>query len=617
MKLAITTYDYTHNKYRTFIESDYAQALGQFGLYPVAVRKSATTITGEIKDITFLESSPDDDTYIQIPQNEYIDLTFKFSNNSIGDIGVFSDAGPITITSIRILIDGEVNGLDYDVKFYNATGGTYSDHSYGIGTVRAMNIIQFPTGGAIELTDYTTGFVRIKNVSSTANYIRIYDVCLGLTDTVKTGIQTEAVYGNYGNTIHYNAQTRRAYGMPIRVLLEFSQKDIVWDGDNVFATLKGGRLYERWIDYISGSGRSNGWSTDGVILSPVGIVESILRDEVFTERDLNIDLIGGGVDNSFALNGLRMTTADYYNYAIIYNVTRNEKDYIADSLYGGGHKIIITANDHAAWDLDDKMFLTNIQGDNKINYQSFDVVNNTTNGLRKDWRFTGTIHQKENPSSIFTKLLYEMRAILFTSHGQYKLVALDEGAGGEDVWTEPLKTQGRYMATASLTPLDQLYNDYRIHYDYDYGSGEYRKTLFVDKDGYSDELTNGAAYQTICKNIYDNYKRINKFEYYCDWIISTAFATNTTVTYRYFTVAEYFFNKIFNWHSIQRLMVNWSTPVSSYLKYEVGDQVILNNTKLLPTGISNVSKFMIYENPIIPLPGAPLINFKLIDMTGA
>jgi hypothetical protein len=64
-------------------------------------------------------------------------------------------------------------------------------------------------------------------------------------------------------------------------------------------------------------------------------------------------------------------------------------------------------------------------------------------------------------------------------------------------------------------------------------------------------------------------------------------------------------------------MVNWSTPVSSYLKYEVGDQVILNNTKLLPTGISNVSKFMIYENPIIPLPGAPLINFKLIDMTGA
>jgi hypothetical protein len=65
------------------------------------------------------------------------------------------------------------------------------------------------------------------------------------------------------------------------------------------------------------------------------------------------------------------------------------------------------------------------------------------------------------------------------------------------------------------------------------------------------------------------------------------------------------------------MIVNWACPVSDYLQYEVGDQVILNNTKLLPTGISNVSKFMIFENPIIPLPGAPIINFKLIEMTGA
>jgi hypothetical protein len=615
LKLAITTYDYTHNKYLTFAETDGNEMLGEFGLYPVAVVKSADTVTGGVKDITFRESQSDDDSYIEIPQNEYIDLTFKSANNSIGDVGAFSDASPITITSIEIVIEGEAASLDYDVQYYNADGGTFWDDSYSISTVKTRNIISFTTGGSTELEDYTTGYVRITNSASTNNYIRIYDVCLGFTDTVKTGVQTEATYGSYGNTVYYNPQTNRAYGVPIRVLLEFNQKNFAWDGNNIFATLYGGRLYERWIDSVNGSARSNGLNENDIILSPVGMVESILRDEVFAERDLTIDLIGGGVDNSFSINGLRSDMDDYYINAIIYNVTKNEKDYITDYDYVDPTlKILITANDHAGWELDDNCFLTNIQGDNKINYQSFDVVNNTTNGLRKDWRFTNTIHQESNPADILQKLLYESRCILFTSHNQYKLVALDEGAGGEDTWTEPLKSSGRYLFNSSLTPLDQLFNDFKIHYDYDYGSGEYRKTLFVNKNGYSEELTNGATYQATCKQIYDDYKRINKFEYYCDWITSTAFATGS---YRYFTVAEYFFDKIFAWHSIQRMIVSWSTSVSDYLQYEIGDQVILNNTKLLPTGVSNVSKFMIYENPIVPLPGAPLINFKLIEMTGA
>lgn len=94
---------------------------------------------------------------------------------------------------------------------------------------------------------------------------------------------------------------------------------------------------------------------------------------------------------------------------------------------------------------------------------------------------------------------------------------------------------------------------------------------------------------------------LNKFEYNCDWIYDDA-------------TAELFFDKIFEFYSKQRLIVNWSTPVSDYIQYEVGDQVILNNSDLIPAGINNTSNFMIMENPVQILPGAPMINFKLLEI---
>lgn len=358
-----------------------------------------------------------------------------------------------------------------------------------------------------------------------------------------------------------------------------------------------GRMFDRWVDSVLGSSRDNGYNEDDLIECPPYIFESILRDEIFVERDLT------GVtkfsDTQFICNTLRSAVDDYYNYSIVTNVTAGERDYITD--YDGANLMFTTSASHSGWGTGDLMFLTNVQGDNKIDYASFDVIGNTTNGLRKDWKVARSIHNEVYAGDLIDSLLYESRCILFTSYNQYKIKALDEAASA-DTWTTPLKINGNEAVSCSLTHISQLYNDFRINYHFDYGSQEYKKTLFVNKSGYTSTLTNGATDQAVCKTIYDNYKVLNKYEYNCDWIYDDA-------------TAELFFDKIFAWYSKQRLIVNWAGDVGTYLEYEVGDQVILNNSRVIPTGVNNSSKFIITANPLTPDPGSPFISFSLLEVS--
>ena len=50
-----------------------------------------------------------------------------------------------------------------------------------------------------------------------------------------------------------------------------------------------GREFERWIDTDGGSSRSNGFNEGDAIKNPAHVIESILRDEVVTERKLRVD----------------------------------------------------------------------------------------------------------------------------------------------------------------------------------------------------------------------------------------------------------------------------------------------------------------------------------------
>lgn len=365
--------------------------------------------------------------------------------------------------------------------------------------------------------------------------------------------------------------------------------------DNIYSHVAG-RMFERWIDSINGSARSNGKNADDLIASPGYVAESILRDERFVERDLEI------TSQSFAweptISGLRFTTDDYYNNAIIYNATTGEKDYVTDS----SNKVLTLATS-PHWDAGDKVFLTNIQGDNKIDYAAFDLIGNTTNGLRKDWVFGRSVYQQDSIERLLDSLCDEALLVRWTSFDKYKIKSTVDADSSVDTWTTPLKANGRYFNTSfRLTHISQLFNDYRINYHFDYGSGEYKKTLFVNKSGYSSELTNGSDYKDTCKTIYDTYGIINTFEKNLDWIYDDA-------------TAELYFDKIFARFSKQRLTGSWTGWTSDYIKYEVGDQVIINNTDLIPTGLNNSAKFIIEENPCAVRPANNILSFKLLEIT--
>ena len=372
-----------------------------------------------------------------------------------------------------------------------------------------------------------------------------------------------------------------------------------------FAFVKG-RMFERWVDYVSGSARTdNGYDTDDLIECPPYIIESLLRDENFVERDLTITTVTDV--NNMIVSGLKSSVDDYYNYALYFNATRNHKTFVSD--YTGSSKTLTLYNADTAGQAGDNIVLTNVQGDLKIDFASFDAVGNTTNGTRKDWVFARSYTSKSNIRNILDELCFDSHCELVESVNpdsglnQFKLVALDSGSG--DTWTNPAYADGLEQATASLTPLENVFTQFRLRYFYDYGKGGFIKEIYVDKNSYPTSATIlSVTEQTLCTNAETNYQISRLFEFSSMNIYDD-------------TTAERFLQKKIQWFTKQRMIVNYVTPIvgnSDYIKYEIGDQVKLNFSKGIPTGINNTSMFMITSKRVTPLIGGGHIVWELLEL---
>lgn len=366
-----------------------------------------------------------------------------------------------------------------------------------------------------------------------------------------------------------------------------------------------------WIDLTGAGVRSNGWDENDYIEIAPYQIESILRDEVFVERDLTTTTKGTASSSGgfyyyvITCSGLKSTVNDYYNNAEVFNVTTNKR-YLVDDYLGATKEITLkTAIEDTALAAGDNIFVTNIQGDNRIDIVSFDLIGHATNGSRKNWKFGRSIYQTQSANNLVGQLCYESFCMLFSSYNVYKLVALDS-ASSADTWTKCLKTEGREYFDIKLTPLQNTFTSFRLKYAFDYAKNKYMKEFYVDKNGYTSGGTViSATEKTLCENAETNYKIKNNFEYSSDWIYDL-------------TTAEYLLQKLVLWFTKQRMMVTWTTPLSDgtvdYIKYELGDQVVLTNTRILPTGISGVKCFMITGKQIIIKRGDPYIIWNLIEM---
>ena len=376
---------------------------------------------------------------------------------------------------------------------------------------------------------------------------------------------------------------------------------------NIFAHVKG-RMFDSWVDVAP---RNNGYSEGDLIENPAYIIESLLRDENFTERDLRITTVGG-TDDLLTITGLASSQDDYYNGAIYYNATTGVSRLITD--YAGATKII-TLEDatDAAVTADDNVFITNIQGGNKIDYASFDLVGNTTDGSRgttaTKWIFGRSFAGKQDIRNILDELCFESHCELIESINpdtglvQFKLVAIDSGSG--DTWTNPAYIEGVEQIVAKLSSLDNIFTKFRLKYHYDYGKGDYLKEIYVDKNSYpTDATVLSNIEKNLCEYAEQSYVASRLFEYDSMNIYNDA-------------TAEYLLQKKIQWFTKQRLMVRVITPITGnfdWVKYERGDQVKLNFSKGIPTGLNNSSMFMITNKTITPTISGGLITWELIEL---
>lgn len=350
-----------------------------------------------------------------------------------------------------------------------------------------------------------------------------------------------------------------------------------------------GRMFDRWTDIVNGSARSNGKNEDDLIDNPVYIIESIYRDEIFVERDLISDtatLVSGttytvkvdGTTNDTPLNN---SADDFYNNAILNNVTRGTKGYVSD--YIGSTKTLTVIMASGSFGAGDKFYLTNVNGDNRIDFASFDVLGNTTNGTRDGWVFRLSINKIVTVANLINQLCFEANIIKVESYDKIKLVALDLGTSIA-TWGSPLKQNGVELAKIKLSPLQNVFTDFRLRYAYDYGKNEYTKEYFVNKNGFTTDSTLTTE-QTLCKNAETNYKVKRTLEYKSDYIFDDA-------------TARKLIKKLVLWFTKQRLMIAWIGSVKNFIQYEIGDKIKINYSDLIPSGINNSVQFMVYGKTI-------------------
>lgn len=368
-----------------------------------------------------------------------------------------------------------------------------------------------------------------------------------------------------------------------------------------------GRMFDAWVDV---SPRDNGFNEDDLILNPAYIIESLLRDENFVERDLTVTTVTA--DDELIISGLKSSIDDYYNGAIYYNVTTGEKKLITD--YVGASKTIILEDSlDTAVATNDNIFITNVQGDSKIDYASFDVIGNTDDGKRNgegnNWKFERAYADKNNIRNLLDELCFDSHCELIesvnpdTGTNQFKLVAIEPATG--DTWTNPAYVEGLEQATASLSPLENVFTQFRLKYFYDYGKGDFIKEIYVDKNSYPTTATIlSATEQTLCSNAETNYQ------------VSKLFEFSSMNIYDDIT-AELCLQKKIEWLTKQRLLVRYLTPIvgnADYIKYEVGDQVKLNFAKGIPTALNNTSMFMITSKTIRPALSGGQIQWELLEI---
>ncbi|MBK7380720.1 MAG: hypothetical protein IPJ03_17320 [Ignavibacteriales bacterium] len=331
-------------------------------------------------------------------------------------------------------------------------------------------------------------------------------------------------------------------------------------------------------------------NTTGGLISPItNQMESILRDEIFAER--NLEITTKTSSTLIIATGLKSSVDDYYVGAIYHNVGTSIRAVIL--AYNGTTKEMTISTADTLSSVGNPIFITNIKGDAKIHKQSFQDPKVITGNK--------SINSFSNAYDLLNEMCFETFTILSTTQGKYKLSSLSGDGASLATWTNPLKDleTGDYLVQGGLTPLQNVYTEYVLNYQFNYARGDYDNSVSVSPTGYTDGFSLSAE-QTLCLNAQNNYKLNNKWEYSSSWTIPAS--------------AEWFLQSIVAWFSKQRTWIRWGGDFGNYIKYEIGDIVLLNLSGYIPDSLNNSAKFLIYSKEVSFAKGSPQVIFELIEV---
>ena len=363
---------------------------------------------------------------------------------------------------------------------------------------------------------------------------------------------------------------------------------------DVYANVKG-RMYGDWIDL---SGRSNSYSSGDLIENPIGLIESIIRDEILSEHNLIVSAYST-IDKTITFGGttyyLSNTENNYYQNAYIHNIDKNWVRKI-DSHSGSLKKVTLTSLAPGDISNGDRCYITNIQGNNLIDYSSFD----TAMGSRSGWDFALSLDSKIEGYSLLDQLCFEAQVMLYKNYDKYYIKTIGTGTSVGTL-SNPLKERNsNLMLDVSLSDIQDVYTDFIVNYAFLPNENSYAKTLYCNKSSSNNALLS-STYRGYCADAETNYKVIRKLEINLDFVHDE-------------TTAVYFLQRLIKEKTRQRMIVGYIGDTENHIQYEKGDLVLINVPERIPTSKNNSTQFLIVKQDLPFKRGNTEVIFKLVEM---
>lgn len=348
-----------------------------------------------------------------------------------------------------------------------------------------------------------------------------------------------------------------------------------------------GRTFNTWIDEPS---RSSSYASGDLIEYSHYIIESLLRDEVYTLRDLEVTSVTSDTSYWYVVIDTLPLIDGYLDGAYFWDITAslgNEKGIIS---YDYTTQTIKMSKGTETISAGDKCFITNIINTNnrKIDVASFDAFTS--------WKAKVPIYTPTSYSQIVDDLCFENFMIFVHNDTDgSKVISLDKKTTEDGTLTTPLRNETAQVSV-SLSPINDIYSAFEIGYNYNIAKGDTTKQARMNKN--SNNLSLTSYYEDLCASVEYNYRIYNTFKYDVKYLHEDHIAA--------------FVQKLVKWFTWQKLMVTWTGDVENHIKYEIGDQVKINHSKI-PTAKRN-SAFFIVTGKTINMGLVPSVTLNLLEV---